>query len=111
MTFDARRLRTIGALFLLLLAGYLGAWALYWPAFGPLSGIQEPLYYNDSYVWPMAWTLRQAAPGVPAPAPLTLHPGDSAHQSFFAAADHLAALRIWLAGARGGDHECVGGLP
>ena len=103
MTFNARRFKTIGALISLLAAGYLLAWALYWPAFGPVSGIQQPLYYNDSYIWPMAWTLRQAAPGVPPPAPLTLHPGDSAHQSFFAAADHLAALRIWLAGAQGGE--------
>jgi hypothetical protein len=103
MKFDARWLKIIGVLVVVLAAGYFAAWALYWPAFGPVSGIQEPLYYNDSYIWPMAWTLRQAAPGVPAPAPLTLYPGDSAHQSFFAAADHLAALRIWLAGARGGE--------
>jgi hypothetical protein len=86
-----------------LVAGYLLAWALYWPAFGPVTGIQEPLHYNDSYVWPMAWTLHQAAPGVPEPAPMTLYPGNRARQSFRSAADHLAALRVWLAGERGGE--------
>ena len=97
------RLWTLVGLVLLVATTYLFAWAFYWPAFGPPAGIQQPLYYNDSYVWPMAWTLHQAAPGVPDPAPLTLHPGEAAHQSFFAAADHMAALRLWLAGARGGE--------
>jgi hypothetical protein len=103
MTLDARRTRNILIGTVLLAAAYLLAWALYWPAFGPLSGIQQPLHYTDSFVWPMAWTLHQAAPGVPDPAPLTLYPGDTAHQTFFAAADHMAALRVWLAGARGGE--------
>ena len=103
MTFDLRRLKVPGILAALLASAYLLAWALYWPAYGPLSGIQEPLYYNDSYIWPMAWTLHQAAPGVPGPAPLTLAPGDSAHQTLTAPGEHLAALRLWLAGTRAGE--------
>jgi hypothetical protein len=86
-----------------IVAAYLLAWALYWPANGPATGIQQPLYYNESYIWPMAWTLHQAAPGVPPPAPLTLHEGDVARQEVRAAADHLAAVRLWLAGERGGE--------
>jgi hypothetical protein len=99
--------RTLIIIVTCVLAGYAFAWLLYWPANGPAAGIQQPLYYNESFVWPMPWTLHQAAPGAPSPAPLTLHRGDAARQEIQAAADRLAALRVWLAGEHGGEEVQV----
>jgi hypothetical protein len=84
-----------------LAVGYaLAAWA-YWPAMRPATGVQQPLHFNESYVWPRPWTLKQAAPGVPGPTPVALLGGaDSVTQGFTACADRLAMVRVWLAAAR-----------
>jgi hypothetical protein len=100
--FNSTRTAILGGL-ALLVAGYVLAAALYWPAFPRVAGIQQPLHYNHTYIWPMPWTLHQAAPGIPDPAPLTLRPGDAVQQGFEACADRLAMVRVWLAGARGGE--------
>ncbi|MBL7200779.1 MAG: hypothetical protein ISS56_11565 [Anaerolineae bacterium] len=98
-----RAIRDLGVSLVLISTVYALAWALYWPAFGSPAGIQHPLHYNETYVWPMPWTLHQAAPGVPLPSPLTALEGDTISQSFRVSADHLAAVRVWLAGERGGE--------
>lgn len=97
----------LGGVLLLAGAVYGLAWAVYWPAFSPARGIQQPLHYNETYVWPMPWTLHQAAPGVPPPAPLALRQGDTASQRFRACADNLALVRVWLAGEQGGEQVQV----
>ena len=61
-----------------------------------LQGGADRVFAIDVGYGQLAWTLRQAAPGVPAPAPLTLHPGDTARQGFYAAADRLAEMRAAL---------------
>lgn len=108
MTRDRSRLiKRVGGVLVCLCASYVLSWMLYWPATWPARGIQQPLYYNETYVWPMPWTLHQAAPGVPPPAPLTLYPGDVARQDLRASADNLAAIRVWLAGELGGEEVSV----
>jgi hypothetical protein len=97
----------LGTALAVLALGYGLAWVLYWPAASPATGIHQPLHYNETYVWPMAWTLHQAAPGVSPPSPLTLAQGDAVRQSFLASANNLAGLRVWLAGARGGEEIYV----
>lgn len=91
----------LGALAILTVGYVLGAW-IYWPSISAARGIQQPLHYNESYVWPRPWTLYQAAPPIPGPTPFaTLWGSNTVSQGFTACADHLAMVRVWLAPARG----------
>jgi hypothetical protein len=91
----------LGALAILIVGYVLGAW-IYWPSMSPARGIQQPLHYNESYVWPRPWTLDQAAPPVPGPTPFAaLWGANTVSQGFTACADHLAMVRVWLAPTRG----------
>ena len=96
-----RPVRALGVAAALGLGYALAAW-VYWPAMPPATGVQQPLHYNESYVWPRPWTLTQAAPGVPEPTPFAaLWGGNAVSQSFTACEDRLAMVRVWLAATRG----------
>ena len=83
-----------GGLLLLLFSIAGGSWRA--TATGPQ--VQVPMFYDDHYVYPRAWTQAQEAPGVPAPFPLALYGPNSASQQFVSAADNLALIEVWLAG-------------
>ncbi|HIP71495.1 MAG TPA: hypothetical protein EYH05_08885, partial [Anaerolineae bacterium] len=69
-----------------------------WRSTATGAQVQVPMFYDAHYLFPRPWTQEQAAPGVPAPAPLAFYGDNTVTQPFVSGADNLTMLEIWLAG-------------
>lgn len=71
----------------------------WWRSTGSGAQVQVPMFYDAHYLFPRPWTQAQAAPGVPAPYPVSFYGPNRLTQPFVSGADELRMVQVWLAGA------------
>ncbi len=82
------------AVFVLLVAGSMGSWR----GTGTGAQVQVPMFYDEHYLFPRAWTQFQAAPGVPDATQLRVQSGGRVSQSFVAEFDQLQGVAVGIGG-------------